>query len=273
MVNRLKIWVRQRIDDIKLRIREICRRQLRKLIELAITDMDLMSRLSDATRSAAFEEQYLRDAASFKHRAAFHRFVLQQIEYPDGLHLEFGVYKGNSINRFAGLNPNVTWYGFDSFVGLPEDWTLGAKAGAFSVGGRLPPVRGNVQLIAGFFEDTLPSFLAKRRDEKIALMHIDCDLHSATRTILTNVGDMLAPGSIIIFDELINYHGWEDGEYRAFTEFAAHRDLRYEYLAYNRTGSQVAVRILDQSASAQPPAPSSERTKHADDCDVMMGRR
>jgi hypothetical protein len=65
-------------------------------------------------------------------------------------------------------------------------------------------------------------------------------------TILNNVAGMLVPGSIIIFDELINYHGWEDGEFRAFTEFAAERKLAFEYVAYNRTGGQVAVRILDR---------------------------
>ena len=67
-----------------------------------------------------------------------------------GLHLEFGVYKGNSINHFAEASPDVTWYGFNSFEGLPEAWTLGAKAGAFSIGGNLPPVRGNVRLTRSF---------------------------------------------------------------------------------------------------------------------------
>ena len=47
------------------------------------------------------------------------------------------------------------------------------------------------------------------------------------------------------FDELINYHGWEEGEFKAFTEFVAGRQLAFEYVAYNRTGGQVAVRILD----------------------------
>lgn len=32
-----------------------------------------------------------------------------------GLHLEFGVYKGTSLNYFSNIIPNVTWYGFDSF--------------------------------------------------------------------------------------------------------------------------------------------------------------
>ena len=107
-------------------------------------------------------------------------------------------------------------------------------------------VRGNVRLTKGFFEDTLPGFVAQHPGAKIALLHIDCDLYSSTVTILKNVADMLVPGTIIIFDELINYHGWEEGEYKAFTEFAAERKLVFEYVAYNRTGGQVAIRILDK---------------------------
>ena len=118
-----------------------------------------------------------------------------EIRHKDGLHLEFGVYKGDSINHFAELAPDVTWYGFNSFEGLPEAWTLGAKTGAFSIGGNLPPVRGNVRLTKGFFEDTLPGFVAQHPGAKIALLHIDCDLYSSTVTILKNVAPMLVPGS------------------------------------------------------------------------------
>lgn len=249
MIDGLTIWLRQRLAGIQEGVRELFRRQVRKLVELVLTDVDLMARLRDATTTAAFEEQHLRDAAGFKTRLALHRAMLREVRHPDGLHLEFGVYKGDSINHFAELAPGATWYGFDSFEGLPEAWTLGAKAGAFSIGGHLPPVRGNVRLTKGFFEDTLPDFVAQHPGAKIALLHIDCDLYSSTVTILKNVAPMLVPGSIIIFDELINYHGWEEGEFKAFTEFAVERKLAFEYVAYNRTGGQVAVRILDEPSN------------------------
>ena len=60
-----------------------------------------------------------------------------------------------------------------------------------------------------------------------------------------------SPGTIVVFDELINYHGWEEGEFKAFMEFAAERKLAFEYVAYNRTGGQVAVRILDARPTAR----------------------
>jgi hypothetical protein len=244
MSGSLTIWLRQHLAGLQERVRELFRRQVRKLVELVLTDIDLMARFRDATTTAAFEEQHLRDAAGFKTRLALHRAMLRELSHPNGLHLEFGVYKGDSINHFADLTPGVTWYGFDSFEGLPEAWTLGAKAGAFSIGGNLPPVRGNVRLTKGFFDATLPGFVAQHPGAKIALLHVDCDLYSSTVTILKNVAGMLMPGTVIIFDELFNYHGWEEGEFKAFMEFVAERQLAFEYIAYNRTGGQVAVRIL-----------------------------
>ena len=244
MSGALTIWARQRLADIKERLREVSRRQVRKIVELALTDTDLMARLRDAGTTSAFEEKHLRDAAGYKSRLALHRAMLGQVRGKTGLHLEFGVYKGDSINHFAEVSPDVTWYGFDSFEGLPEAWTLGAKKGAFSIGGNLPPVRGNVRLTKGFFEQTLPGFVAQHRGETIGLLHVDCDLYSSTVTILTHLADMIVPGTIVVFDDFINYHGWEEGEFKAFMEFVTARQLAFEYVAYNRTGGQVAVRIL-----------------------------
>jgi hypothetical protein len=244
MIDRLRIWLRLAIEDVRFRIREIMRRGLRKLIEIAITDLDLMGSFRDVASSAAFERENLAQAAHFKGRNDLFRYALGRVGNDGGLFLEFGVYKGDSINRLAGLRPGVRWYGFDSFVGLPEAWTLGARAGAFSVAGKLPPVRDNVTLITRFFDQTLAPFAAAHRGSKVAFLHIDCDLYSATKTIFAELGDMLQPGCIVLFDELINYAGWQDGEYKALIEFASENKRSFEYIGYVRTGSQVAVRLL-----------------------------
>jgi hypothetical protein len=54
---------------------------------------------------------------------------------------------------------------------------------------------------------------------------------------------MLQPGCIVVFDEFINYPGWQDGEYKAFIEFVTENNRTFEYLGYVRTGGQVAVRM------------------------------
>jgi hypothetical protein len=191
-----------------------------------------------------FANEHFRDIPGFKTRDHLFAWVMRQIGPDDGLFLEFGVYKGNSINRLAGLKPGAVFHGFDSFVGLPETWTLGAKKGEFDVGGKLPAVRKNVRLVKGFFDETLAPFLATNQNATIRFMHVDCDLYSSTKTTLSQTRRLLAPGSIIVFDEFINYQDWKNGEFKAFMEFVTEADVKFEYLAYVRAGSQVAVRIM-----------------------------
>jgi hypothetical protein len=65
MIGQLKIWLRLTIEDIKFRVREIVRRTIRKLVEIAITDLDLMGSFQDIASSTAFERKYLSQAADF----------------------------------------------------------------------------------------------------------------------------------------------------------------------------------------------------------------
>ncbi len=78
----------------------------------------------------------------------------------DGLFLEFGVYKGRTLNFISSKFDHFV-YGFDSFEGLPEHWKDGMEKGAFKVK-KLPKVRKNVKLINGWFDDTLPHFYRRK---------------------------------------------------------------------------------------------------------------
>jgi predicted O-methyltransferase YrrM len=159
-----------------------------------------------------------------------------------GLICEFGVFEGSSINHIARRLPHRSVFGFDSFAGLPEQWRPSFGPGAFSTGGRLPRVEPNVTLIQGWFDATLPAFAAEHTGPA-ALLHVDCDLYSSTKCVFEHLGDRLVPGSVVVFDEFFNYPGWEDHEFRAFSEFAAARRLRHDYLAYNSSHEQVAIRV------------------------------
>ena len=64
----VKIWIRQRAMDVNFRLRELVRRPLRKLVEMVISDLDLMGALREVTSSAAFERQHLAQARRFKGR-------------------------------------------------------------------------------------------------------------------------------------------------------------------------------------------------------------
>ncbi len=175
-----------------------------------------------------------------------------------GLILEFGVYKGASINRLGAHFPERAIYGFDSFEGLREAWSWG-EAGQFAdAGGNLPKVPANVTLVRGWFEDTLPGFL-NEHPGPVALLHVDCDLYSSTEYLLRMLSDRIISGTVILFDELVGYPGWRLGEYKALAEWLRATESTIEYLGYvgkaapGSPAQQVAVRVVD-AARIRPAA-------------------
>ncbi|MBH0239557.1 class I SAM-dependent methyltransferase [Methylobrevis albus] len=148
--------------------------------------------------------------------------------------LEFGVWRGFSINRLARRFPQAQIHGFDSFEGFPDDGRLDWKLD-FAVDG-LPKVRRNVRLVKGFFSDTLPGFVAALpAGAMVDLMHVDCDIYSSTATIFDELGARLGPGSVIVFDELVNYLDFPENEFLAFYRFLLRADLDFEW--YVKVGS------------------------------------
>jgi hypothetical protein len=159
----------------------------------------------------------------------------------EGLTLECGVYFGRSLRVIAARTRGVV-HGFDSFQGLPEAWSEREGAGTYSTAGRLPEVPGDVALHPGWFQDTLPPFLAAN-PEPVRLLHIDCDIYGSTRTVLEHVAPRLAPGSVIVFDDFLGYPGYEAHELRAFEEFTARSGIGWELVAACLMGREVAIRI------------------------------
>lgn len=148
---------------------------------------------------------------------------------PDGLILEFGVFKGDSIRHMAGRKPANALHGFDSFQGFPDDdrrdWDQDFSVAA------LPDVPANVILHPGFFEQTLPAFLQTWNSQRprIALVHIDCDIFSSTHTVLSALEPHLTAGDIIAFDELINYSEFAANEFLALYLFLQRTGLDFEW--------------------------------------------
>jgi hypothetical protein len=162
---------------------------------------------------------------------------------------EFGVHKGETITHIASTfverAVDVHVHGFDSFVGLPDDWFLGRKAGRFSLDGAAPLVPANVTLHKGWFKDTLPEFVA-RHTGPAALLHIDADLYSSAKTILDVMHEhgRIVAGTVIVFDEYFNYPGWQEHEYKAWKEFVARTSTRFAYVGYAPCHYSVAVQVV-----------------------------
>jgi hypothetical protein len=145
-----------------------------------------------------------------------------------GHYLEFGTfYGGGFVKNFAHLGGILkgSFYGFDSFQGLPE---VPQEETAFS-GGKF--VLGNyscneasfkliiefcgvdmnrVKTVSGFYETSLrgkTGFDYGIGTESVSVCVIDCDIKEATQDVLTFVTPLLQPGALIYFDDWLLTRG------------------------------------------------------------------
>lgn len=154
-------------------------------------------------------------------------------------YLEFGVYKGSSSNFFSKYISKL--YCFDSFEGLKEDW-IGTRLpkGHFNLNKKIPKLNANVEPIVGWVEDTLEDFL-KKNNPKINFVHLDMDTYSPTKFTLEKLKPYLVKNAILIFDELYNYPGWKNGEFKALAE--VFKEDEFEYKAFNLNSVQCVIQI------------------------------
>ena len=143
-------------------------------------------------------------------------FGIDVLSFPrdiDGCIVEAGAYKGGStakISLFAKL-AGREFIVFDSFEGLPANTEKHDKSilghsikETFAEGkfcGFLEEVKKNIEryggvevctFVKGWFEETLPMF-----SKKIAMIYLDVDLASSTKTCLKYLYPLVVPGGII----------------------------------------------------------------------------
>lgn len=211
-----------------------------QLQDFFIGNHRFVAMLAEMNRRAAVDSHNFAD--EHMPYATFHRDQMRIIEAKkseilalNGHILDLGVYKGGSTKALAGIFPTETIHGFDSFEGLPGDWTHALKGAFGDVKGALPDMPANVKLYKGWFEDTLPVWLEGHRDRPISLLRVDCDIYSSTKTIFDTMKPLIRSGTWIVFDELIGYRGWRAHEHRAFQEFIAETGFEYEYVSFGLT--------------------------------------
>lgn len=166
------------------------------------------------------------------------RYGLPAAANPHGLWLEFGVGSGKTTAAIAFqmqalVGQAAKLHGFDSFQGLPSDWDhTHLAAGTFSTGGQVPPhllEMKNVQIHVGLFSQTLGD-LDQFGNTPVAFAHIDVDIFPSAIEVLSRIACQLMAGSILVYDELVNYVGFElSGEYRAWEYIASAYGIGWEY--------------------------------------------
>jgi hypothetical protein len=201
-------------------------------------DLHYAADVDAATTSAAFITTEMPTATALPDAPATLRHAAGLVSVP-GMAVEFGVATGTSLGVLVECLPGRPVVGFDVFTGLPEDWRTGFVTGMFA---QTPPVVPGATIVQGLFADTLPGFLADNPGP-IAFAHVDCDLYSSTVTVLEHIGPRLRSGSIVIFDEYLNYPGWQEHEHKAWREFAESSGIGFSYEAYTSNHEQLVVRI------------------------------
>lgn len=146
--------------------------------------------------------------------------LLEETEGVEGDVVECGVWIGRSLALISGslrrMRSRRVVHGFDSFKGFPspttmdrrDDGTLYEKVreGYFSdtteeivrARLRLVGMQDRVILHKGYFAETLPRYSSP----KVSFAHLDCDLYESYRVCLEYLWPKVAPGGIMVFDEM-----------------------------------------------------------------------
>ncbi len=167
------------------------------------------------------------------------RIAAREIADKKVLYLEFGVWQGASMRYWSKLlrSPEAMLHGFDSFEGLPEDWSAGYGKGSFSVEGAVPKIEDpRIRFFKGWFDDTLPQY--QPPEHEVLFVNCDADLYTSTKTILNYARGWLKVGDYLYFDEFHHAHG----ERNAFEELVQVSGYRFAVVASSPCKDQVLFR-------------------------------
>lgn len=67
---------------------------------------------------------------------------------------------------------------------------------------------------------------------------------SSAQTVLQLLTPRVVSGTVILFDEYLNYPAWQQHEFRAFQEFVAQTGKGYRYIGFASSDCAVAVKML-----------------------------
>jgi len=93
--------------------------------------------------------------------------------------------------------------------------------------------------VVGYFHDTLDRWLDQERVKEISFIHYDAGHYESARFVLSRVSDLLVPGAVIVFDELIPCQTeLKANEYDALVDVLPDG---FEFMS--RCGQSVAIQI------------------------------
>ena len=163
-------------------------------------------------------------------RNNMYKWVIEKEKLTETInYIEFGVAGGHSFKWWLEQNKNAdsTFYGFDTFDGLPEDWGP-FKKGSFTNNNAVPEINdARGKFYTGLFQQTVPTFVKELDNSKRNVLMMDADLYSATLYALTSLAPYLKKGDIIFFDEFVV----PTHEFKAYSDFVAAYYINLELIA------------------------------------------
>ncbi len=173
--------------------------------------------------------------------------------------VEFGVANGestrvirrtaNKMEKVYGSEAKKRIFACDSFEGLPEKYE-NADVGTFACE---PPEINGVDIVKGYFEDSLTDELAKTVG-RVALASLDADLYSSTLCALNWLTPLLHSGSLLLFDELL---GEKEAEKKALEDWSNATGKKSIMIGYflrdpSAWGENIDARALYQIVGDKP---------------------
>ncbi|MFC2137177.1 TylF/MycF/NovP-related O-methyltransferase [Bacteroidota bacterium] len=217
-MNKLKIIKKFKAYAIKFKIHKL----LGRFADLFIYAGYLLklSKWVDNNKKALLYNDFYNSKVVHSDRIELYKFLLENdnLANENINYIEFGVGRGNSMRWWTenNINKDSTFYGFDTFEGLPEKYGTYEK-GVFSLGGNFPDIKDKrIKFIKGLFQNTLKFELPNIDFSKKNIIHLDADLYTSTLYALTVIYYSLKKDDIIIFDEFcVPFH-----EFKAFDDFS-----------------------------------------------------
>jgi hypothetical protein len=171
------------------------------------------------------EPIYVGKKTSADYTYSIQKHLLESVKHItiNGHWCEFGVREGRSLNWLIEEYPSQVIHAFDSWQGLPEEWNHGTGI-VKDMSCNPPTVPDHIQLHKGWFKDTLPKWKQNNKGP-IAFLHMDADIYSSTKEVLTALNDQIVAGTVITFDEFCNFRlsgkmsKWQDHEFLALVEW------------------------------------------------------
>jgi Macrocin-O-methyltransferase (TylF) len=183
----------------------------------------------------------LRPSLRVRRKDELFDLIIKRVEQGRTLYLEFGVFQGESMRYWSShlTNPLAQLHGFDSFIGLPENWNIDSSKGFFSTNGEIPKISDpRVRLFKGWFEETLPVYQPPEHDQLV--INMDADIYSSTAYVLGKIESMIDVGTYIYFDESADRFN----ELEAFTELQERTQMKFDLIGANEMLSQVVLQRI-----------------------------